>query len=177
MTHSYITDEEKRLPTMTEKEKVYQYLQTQNISHTKIEHRALYTIDDILEAGIDHADLIAKNLFLRNDSGKQHYLVTICSEKNADLKDVRRQLGSSRLSFASEERLLNCFGVHKGSVSPLGVLNDTQAHVVVALDEDLLKQPQIGIHPNDNTATLFLSPQDLIEIIRKNGNQVVFLKV
>ena len=162
---------------MTEKEKVYAYLEQMGLSYTKIDHRPLYTIEDIAEDGIDPEGYIAKNLFLRNDNGKQHYLVTICSEKNADLRDVRAQLGSSRLSFASEERLMKCFGVPKGSVSPLGVLNDTDSHVVVAFDEDLLSRPLIGVHPNDNTSTLFLDPQKLAQLVRDHGNRFMLIKI
>ena len=162
---------------MTEKEKVYSYLEENRIPYTKIDHEPMHTIEAIAEAGIDPDGLIAKNLFLRNDNGKQHYLVTIRGEKNADLKDVRKQIMSSRLSFASEERLMKCFGVHQGSVSPLGVLNDPEAHVIVALDKDLLDQPTIGMHPNDNTATVFLAPEDLQNILRSNGNQLLLIQI
>lgn len=162
---------------MTEKEKVYARLAELGISYTKKDHPAMYTIEEIVAAGIDPDGATAKNLFLRNDSGKQHYLVTICGEKNADLKEVRKQLGSSRLSFASEERLMKCFGVHKGSVSPMGVLNDADASVIVAFDEDLFKQPIIGVHPNDNTATVYLSPEDMAEIVRKNGNRLLLIHI
>ena len=45
--------------------------------------------------------------------------------------------------------------------------------VTFYLDKDFLKDKQIiGIHPNDNTATLWLKVTDLIDMIKEHGNQV-----
>ena len=80
---------------------------------------------------------VCKNLFLRDDRGKRHFLVVLDEAKSADLKAIRAQIGSSRLSFASEDRLMEHLGLIKGAVTPLGVLNDCAEGVEVLMDEDL----------------------------------------
>lgn len=62
----------------------------------------------------------------------------------------------------------------KGSVTPLGVINDKTDTVKVYIDSDL-KQSLIGVHPNENTATVWLNTKDLINFIEKQGNQVEYL--
>ncbi|PBG31211.1 hypothetical protein BGU85_26930, partial [Clostridioides difficile] len=44
---------------------------------------------------------------LRDAKGKEHFLVVLGKDKKADLKDIRQQIDSKPLSFASEERLLD----------------------------------------------------------------------
>ena len=77
----------------------------------------------------------------------------IREDKQADLKKVRDEIGSSRLSFASAERLMKYLNIEPGSVSPLGILNDKECVVPVFFDEDLKEYEYIAVHPNDNTAT------------------------
>ena len=162
---------------MDEKQKVYDQLDAWGIPFDVVTHEAAYTIDMIDEMGVDEADEIAKNLFLRNDSGKQHYLVVIGKHKTADMKDIREKIHSTRLSFASEERLYRCMHLKKGSVSPLGLLNDAEGRVAVFFDADLKEQRRIGVHPNENTATVFLTPQDLFTVIEKSGHPLHFIEI
>lgn len=155
---------------MNNKEKVYEYLDQHNITYTVSEHPPIHTIDALEEYDIPNKDKIAKNLFLRNDSGKKHYLITIRQDKKVDLKDLREKIGSSRLSFASEERLMEQLGLTKGSVTPLGVINNKSTKVEVYFDKDLVDEEIIGVHPNENDATVWLSYQSIKQIIESIGN-------
>lgn len=65
----------------------------------------------------------------------------------------------------------------KGSVTPFGVLNDTDCRVEVVLDKDILSFKRIGVHPNDNTATIWISPKDLEIIIKNHGNSIIYLNI
>ena len=89
-------------------------LNEQNIEYEMFEHQAVYTVDEIEDSDLwNHENGIgAKNLFLRDGSGKHHFLVIIREDKQADLKKVRDEIGSSRLSFASAERLTRFFYFH-----------------------------------------------------------------
>ena len=129
-------------------------LNEQNIEYEMFEHQAVYTVDEIEDSDLwNHENGIgAKNLFLRDGSGKHHFLVIIREDKQADLKKVRDEIGSSRLSFASAERLMKYLNIEPGSVSPLGVLNDQECVIPVFFDEDLKEYEYIAVHPNDNTA-------------------------
>ena len=89
----------------------------------------------------------------------------------ADLKALGGRLGV-RLSFASEERLEEHLGLTRGSVTPFGVLNDEARAVTVLLDAGLWELPLVGVHPNENTATVVLSPDDLERVVREHGGPV-----
>ena len=141
------------------------------------EHPPAETIEDIDSFQLPDADAVLKNLFLRDDKKRNYYLVVIRKDKTINLKELRCSLGSRPLGFASEDDLRSYLGLKKGSVTPLGILNDYEHNVQVILDEDVLDFPIIGIHPNENTSTLWLSPQDLQMLIKNHGNSVVLLKI
>ena len=154
-------------------------LNEQHIEYDMFEHQAVYTVDEIEDSDLwNHENGIgAKNLFLRDGSGKHHFLVIIREDKQADLKKVRDEIGSSRLSFASAERLMKYLNIEPGSVSPLGVLNDQECVIPVFFDEDLKEYEYIAVHPNDNTATIWMKLADLVNVIKLHGNQVKFINV
>lgn len=66
------------------------------------------------------------------------------------------------------------FGVREhraGAVTPFGVLNDEERRGKVFVDRDFFEAPGlIGVHPNDNRATVWLGVRDLVEVIREHGN-------
>lgn len=138
------------------KNEVYALLNDKGIPYEAVEHEAVFTMEEMERAGIDAHGCICKNLFLRDAKGRQHYLVTVPDERRVDLKWLSAALGSSKLSFASAERLDTYLKLPQGSVSPLGILNDESRSVIFAADAALASLPAIGVHPNDNTATVFL---------------------
>ncbi len=163
---------------MEQKEKVYKELDRLGINYQVMEHPAVYTINEMeaLEIFLDNP-WIVKNLFLRDASGRRHFLVTLDMNKRVDLKELRQQLGTSGLSFASEERLMKYLELTKGSVTPLGILNDGELAVEVVFDSSLVGRDRIGIHPNDNTATVMLRYEDLEKIIREHGNPIHIIDI
>lgn len=98
-------------------------------------------------------------------------------DKPLDLKELRGKLGEKNLSFASEDRLVEHLGVQPGSVTPLGVLNGLDPAVTVVLDEDLKQREQVAVHPNVNTATLYLLWEDLITVLEEAENPVTSIKL
>lgn len=155
---------------MLGKEDVRAFLEERGIPFRWVDHPAVYTIEEMEALGLEDMQEIAKNLFLRDAKGKRHFLVVIRADKRADLKQLGELIGAGRLSFASEERLEKYLHLKKGAVTPLGILNDADRAVEVFFDEDFLQRDVIGVHPNDNTASVYLAPQDLLEIIRTHGN-------
>ena len=120
---------------------------------------------------------VCKNLFLRDAKGERHFLVVLNKDKKADLKSIQKQLGCTRLGFASEGRLLEYLHLQKGEVTPLGIINDPDALVEVVLDNDLAGKTKLGFHPNDNTATLWISFNSLKKIIKRNGNKIHYVTI
>lgn len=159
------------------KEEVYLKLKELNIEYLKIDHIPIYTIDEANGLDIENKEYIAKNLFLRDDKKRNYYLLVVKSNKKIDLNDLKNKINSRRLSFASEIDLEKYLKLKKGSVTPLGVLNDVERKVKVIIDEDILKEEIVGVHPNDNDATVFMKTKDLIRIIELNGNLVEYAKV
>ncbi len=164
---------------MTQQEKVYKALDELGIAYKVIHHEAVCTIEDMDAMGIFTDGEVCKNLFLRNANGKTHYVVSMLKDKHPDIQqDIRSQLGCSRLSFGSDERLLKHLGLEPGAVSPFGILNDDDADVNVVLDSDLKTvDGYIGFHPNDNTAFLWLKFNDLIKFIKSRGNDIYYINV
>ena len=137
------------------------------------EHPAAETIEQIERFQLPGAETIVKNLFLRDDKKRKYYLVVVRKDKTVNLKELRQVLASRPLSFASENDLQLYLDLKKGAVTPLGLLSDSTHSVSLVLDADILKYSEIGVHPNANTATLWLSPQDLKSLIEKHGNPVL----
>ena len=159
------------------KEEIKAFLDKKGITYEWIEHKAVYTIEEMEDLGLENMEDIAKNLFLRDQKGKRHFLVVIRADKRANLKDLGEIFGAGRLSFASEERLEKYMGLKKGSVTPLGILNDEMRTVEVFFDEDFCRAKKIGVHPNENTASVYLSVADLLDIIREHGNPLEIISI
>ena len=155
------------------KEKIYEYIKEKNIWYEITEHKAVYSMSELNDIEIPYPEGDAKNLFVRDDKKKNYYLITVRGNKRVNLKEFRKKNNTRQLGFASEEDLMEILNLKPGSVTPLGILNDINKKVIVYLDEDFRKTPGIiGIHPNDNTATIWLKIDDLINIIKEHGNIV-----
>lgn len=159
------------------KEEVYLKLKELNIEYLKIDHIPIYTIDEANGLDIENKEYIAKNLFLRDDKKRNYYLLVVKSSKKIDLNDLKNKINSRRLSFASEIDLEKYLKLKKGSVTPIGVLNDAEKIIKVIIDEDILKDEIIGVHPNNNDATVFMKTKDLIKLIELNGNSIKYIEV
>ena len=118
----------------------------------------------------------AKNLFVSDDKKSNYYLITVKGDKRVDLKAFRRQHGLRALSFASAEDLLDIMKLTSGSVTPLGILNDGEHRIHFYLDAEFAGN-KIGIHPNDNTATIWMQTDDLMEIIQNYGNHAEYTDI
>ena len=153
-------------------QKLYDLLEQLNISYTRYEHPPVYTVEEAKQywQGIKGAH--AKNLFLRNNKGNQHYLIVLEESKTADLMGLSMKLAAGKLSFASERRLMDHLGLETGAVSPFGLINDTKKAVKVVIDRDLAKAELVNFHPNVNTATITLSYGDFEKFLNHCGNEI-----
>ncbi|EOH94361.1 prolyl-tRNA synthetase associated domain-containing protein [Enterococcus pallens] len=155
------------------KEEIFNFLNEKDFWHEITEHKAVYNMEELSEVDLPYPEADAKNLFVRDDKKKNFYIISVQGNKRVDLKEFRAKNGTRRLSFASETDLMNVMGLIPGAVSPFGMLNDSDCMVQFFIDEDFLKEPGlIGVHPNDNTATVWVKTEDLIAIIKERGNQV-----
>jgi len=156
--------------TEDKENKVYEVLKSLEIPFEVHFHPPVYTVEEAEEHWGDVKGTHCKNLFVRNKKGNRHYLVILESSKRADLKELNRQLGEDRLSFASPERMMRFLGLEPGAVSPFGLINDSGKEVQVVVDKDLKTADWVSFHPNVNTATLTLSFEDFERYLEWCGN-------
>lgn len=157
------------------KQKVYEFLNNQNIKYEVTDHAPVYTMEEMQAEGLDKLGTICKNLFIRDQKGKKHFLITADNDTHINLKEIGAKLEAGKVSFASAERLEKYLGVTAGCVSPLGVLNDADHAVTVVLDKKLEGNDRLGVHPNQNDSTVFLSFTDLVKIIENLDNNLIIL--
>lgn len=162
---------------MRTKAEVYEVLRSKGINFEAVDHPPVFTMEE-MEREIDR-DLteVVKNVFLRDEKKKHWYLVVIPKDKSLDMAKLKDVIGSTRLSFAREDYLMERLGVEKGAVTPLAILNDPGHIVEVIIDEEVAAKPRIGVHPCDNTATVWIDYADLAGLIRTNGNSLKLVRL
>ena len=144
--------------------RVYDALDRLGIPYQRVDHPPAATmevcrpIDDTLQA------VICKNLFLCNRQQTAFYLLMIPDHKVFKTKELSAQIGSSRLSFADAEHMQRYLDIEPGSVSVMGLMNDTTHAVQLLVDEDVLAAEYVGCHPCINTSSLRLRTKDVFEI-------------
>lgn len=158
------------------KQETYQYLKDHNIPFEITEHRAVYNMEELESIDLPYPEGDAKNLFVRDDKKKNYYLITVKGDKRVNLKDFRKAHGLRPLSFASPEDLKKYMDLTPGAVTPLGLLNVEGAPITMYLDAEF-KDSIIGIHPNENTATVWLQGDDLVMLLRENGCEVKIVEI
>ena len=153
------------------KQETYDYLTAQGIGYQITEHEAVFNMAELDSVALPYPDRDAKNLFVRDDKKRNYYLITVKGDKRVDLKEFRKKHGLRPLSFASADELMAVMGLVSGAVTPLGILNDEERKVTFYFDAEFMGG-LAGVHPNDNTATVWLKAEDLVELVKKHGNAV-----
>lgn len=156
---------------------IFEKLAELEIEYKMLEHPAAFTMEDLAEHHLEEYGHIPKNLVLRDVKGTRNMLVVLHGDKRADLRLIRDEIDSTKLSFASDQRLEKYLKVEKGSVSPFGVIYDTEKELEIYFDADLNNEDIVGCHPNDNTATVFLKFSDLVKYIKECGHTITYIKV
>ena len=160
---------------MNKNETLY-YLDQHGIKYEIMEHPAVYNMAEMKKIALPHPEADAKNLFVRDDKKRNYYLLTIKGDKRVNLQQFREENGTRRLSFASPQDLKEKMDLEPGSVTPLGLLNDPEHQISFYLDSYFRQQSRIAVHPNDNTATIWLNPQDWLKVTKGLGNPVKVVK-
>ena len=145
--------------------RVYDLLDELDIEYWRIDHEVAQTMEDCEEVDRILDAVICKNLFLCNRQKTKFYLLMMPGEKVFKTKDLSKQLGVARLSFASPEDMLRLLNITPGSVSVLGLMNDKENEVQLVIDKPVLEDEKFGCHPVINSSTLAIATKDLMEKI------------
>jgi Ala-tRNA(Pro) deacylase len=156
---------------------LFDFLETHGVSFVRHDHAPVFTCEEELRHVPESGAARTKNLFMRDRRGRRHLLlVTLCST-SVSIADFAEIAGADRLSFASPERLAKHLGVEPGSVTLLGLVNDTMHAVELYIDADVWGAPSIHAHPLRNDATLVLSHADVVRFLVATGHQARIVTV
>ena len=166
-------------------ERVLRYLEEHHIPFTVYNHPEGKTIEEAKRWWHDDGSVHCKNIFMRNHKGDQHYLICFPCDDDLAIHDIEHWLkdilvsqgkkAPGKLSFASPERMMRYLGLEPGSVSPFGLINDTEHHVILFLDSRLKEAPSLSFHPNDCRGTVVISQEAFRQYLAAVGNTVEYI--
>ena len=163
---------------MTDVEQICSFLEKNGVSYQRFDHPPVYTVEDVHRLTPDLPGAKTKNLFLKDNKGKRHFLVVMPADNRVDLKALPAHLDAKRISFASAERLKKHLGIEPGSVSLLAVYNDRDQHQVeVFIDSSLWAEDAFQFHPLVNTATLVIPKEGIEQFLTATGHDARIVEV
>ncbi len=162
---------------MRGQEELYRILKNLQIQFEYHEHPPLATISEARIHWQNYNSGRCKNIFFRNHKGDRHYLVVLEHLRQLNIRDLEKRLKQGKLTFASDQRLKKYLGVEPGSVSPFGLINDSEKNVHLFIDEKLNEFDRLTFHPNINTATLVISRTDFLKFLEYCGNTYEFIRL
>lgn len=148
------------------------YLDERGIRYGVHRHIAVFTSEEADHHRGGFTGVSCKNLFLRNKKATRHFLVTIPTTERFDLDAFAASVGEKHLSFGSPERLMAYLGVTPGSVSPMCLINDARKSVEFFIHPLVLTAEEVSMHPNDNTASLWLTHDEFVRFLYSTGHVV-----
>ena len=178
---------EQQMGISEKQEKVITYLKEHDIPFTCYNHPEGKTIEEAKRWWRADGSVHCKNLFFRNHKGNRHYLVCFNCDHDLDIHYLEHRLKESlisqglpscgKLSFASPERMMRYLGLEPGSVSPFGLINDTENHVHLFLDDELRNATTLSFHPNDCRGTVVIKREDFERYLTIVENTYEYLKL
>lgn len=150
-------------------EKIVSVLTYLDIPHRSITHEAVFSVEESLELLVDKFPL--KNLLLQEEKGRDLFLVVMAGEQKLNTRQLARTVGARNLRFAEPEILKAKLGVSPGSVSLFGLLHPHSDGVKLIVDKEIIDEPELGFHPNDNTQTIFIPGSAIEQLVQHTGHE------
>ena len=157
---------------------LFAFLESLNLAVTTVRHKRVFTVSEAQECRDAMPEAMkngghCKSLFVR-DKKKRRALVIVDENRRVDLKALSGQIGLGRLSFGSEDSLVEMLGVTPGSVTPFALINARVSEgetppLTVALDKAMMEKSPLNYHPLHNAATTAITPDDLLKFIKACG--------
>ena len=157
-------------------DEIFAFFDRLGIEHSTVSHPPFFTVEEGRPWHDQIPGLHCKNLFIRDRNGGI-WLIVMPAEKRADLGRLERTLGAPRFSFAKPDVLQEVLQLTPGSVTPFGLINDTQRRVNVILDQEMLKSEWVNFHPLHNAASTTLRSTDLVRFVRALGYEPVIVQL
>ena len=135
--------------------RTYNFLDELGVDYQRVDHEAAFTMEACKEVDEALGVEMCKNLFLCNRQKTDFYLLLIPGDKVFKTKELSKQIGSARLSFASAEYMEKYLDITPGAVSIMGLMNDKN------------KEEWIGCHPCVNTSSIRVKTKDMFDTVMK----------
>lgn len=147
------------------------YLDRLGIQSKTIDHEAVFTVAESKALKADIPGGHSKNLFLK-DKKDNIFLVVAEHDAALDLKTIHEKIGANgRVTFGKPDLMMELLGVIPGSVTPFGLINDTEGRIKVVLDKPMMDHAILNFHPLENTATTSIAAADLLTFIKATGHE------
>jgi len=166
---------------------VLDFLDKHGIVYECYNHPEGKTIEEAKRWWRNDGSVHCKNIFMRNHKGNQHYLICFDCDHDLAIHDLEHRLKEAlvakgenapgKLSFASPERMMRYLGLEPGSVSPFGLINDAEHHVILFLDKNLQDAQSLSFHPNDCRGTVVIPQEEFRKYLSLVGNKVEYLEL
>lgn len=161
---------------MLSRTQLLQLFDKQKITYLIREHQPIISVAEGKALDLPELEAAVKSLLLTDDKHTTFYLIVLPISKELNLKVLRNLLASRRLTFANAEELHNLLQLHPGAVTPLGLLSDTSKEIHVYFDASLIAK-RIAIPLLCNTATIWLSCDELCDLIRDFGHTISYIEL
>ena len=156
----------------------FKVLDELNIPYERVEHPPAMSIEDCEAIDRVLETHICKNLFLTNSAKTQYFLLLLPGDKAFRTKEVSRQIGSTRLSFGTSEKMEELLNLTPGSVTIMGLMYDKEHRVKLLIDEELKDSEYICFHPNINTGSVKAKSEDIFnKFLSYTGHSPTFVKL
>ena len=143
--------------------KVLEYLKNKKMKYEIIYHPPAITTEEADKYIEGKEGIRSKTMFMANKKDKKFYLIIMDDSKRLDIKKMN-EIINDKLHFAKEEQLIEKLGLKPGTVSIFGLLNNKDHDINIYIDKEIMNEKLITFHPNDNTATIFITVEDMLKI-------------
>jgi len=145
-------------------------LDTLAIPYQKFDHPAVFTCEESEKLDLHMPGAHTKQLLLKAKKKEIYVLAIVMHDKRVDTKALAKEFGAQSFSFVSPEILMQKLGVTPGSVTPFGLVLDTDKTINVIIDEDAWEIGQFCFHPMKNTATLVIDTSGFETFLKYTGH-------
>ena len=149
-------------------EKVYTFLQENDIDFERVENDPARTMEECKLISEKLGCHIAKTLFLTNRQQTKFYLYLMPDDKPFVTKEFSKNLGISRVSFASEELLREKMGVEPGAATVFCLLLESAKDVQLVIDKEIAKNDYLGCTDGTYTCYMKVKTQNIFPFFSEN---------
>lgn len=139
-------------------------LKKMNINYDIVNHPPAWTTEEADKYIEGYEGIRSKTMFMAGKKDRNFYLMILDETKKMDIKKISTIIGD-RLHFGKEEQLKEKLNLVPGMVSLFGLINNKDHDIKIYIDKNVLDEKIITFYPNVNTATMFITVEDMIKFI------------